>query len=84
MIALAEKDKTDFKVEWEKRSDKMCLITRKSVKESDVICEARALLFSSATRVRKFLEQGSNAALLGNSVFVRVEGVRCDGQDQES
>ena len=84
MIALAEKDKTDFKVEWETRGDKMCLITRKSVKESDVICEARALLFSSATRARKFLEQASNAALLGNSVFVRVEGVRCDGQDQES
>ena len=75
MVALVEKDKDDFKVDWERRNGKMCLVTRRSVKENEQICEARALLFSSARKVRKLLEKGANAALLESAVFIKVQGV---------
>ena len=59
MSALVESERTDFKMCLEQRHGKTCLVTRKSVKEGDLICQARALLFGSASRVRKFLEKGS-------------------------
>ena len=59
----------------------MCLVTRRSVKESEQICEARSLLFSSARKVRKFLEKGANAALLESAVFIKVSGVHREGGD---
>ena len=49
------------------------------MKESEQICEARSLLFSSARKVRKFLEKGANAALLESAVFIKVSGVVRDG-----
>ena len=51
------------------------------MKENEQICEARSLLFSSARKVRNFLEKGANAALLENAVFVKVSGVHREGGD---
>ena len=81
MVALVEKDKDDFQVDWERRNGKMCLVTRRSIKENEQICEARALLFSSARKVHKLLEKGANTALLESSVFIKVQGVLREGGD---